>query len=130
MNESPTSVTAADAPRAIGPYVQAIQHAGILYCSGSLPLDPATGLMDNADPAAETGRSLRNLEAVCREAGTSLDRCLKITLYTTDLAAFAQINETYAAHFEGRKVPARTSIGVAALPLGATVEIDAIVALT
>ncbi len=130
MNESPTSVTAADAPRAIGPYVQAMHYAGILYCSGSLPLDPVTGLLDNTDPSAEVVRSLRNLEAVCREAGTSLDRCLKITLYTTNLATFAQINDTYAAHFDGRNVPARTTIGVAELPLGATVEIDAIVALS
>ena len=104
-------------------------HGDTLYCSGSLPLDPGTGVLDNATLSAEVTRSLHNLEAVCREADTSLDRALRMGVYTTDLGAFADINEAYAAYFRDRSVPARTTIGVAALPMGAVVEIDAIVAL-
>lgn len=126
---TPTAIAAPDAPAAIGPYVQAMVHGGTLYCSGSLPIDPATGTLDDASPGTEASRSLRNLEAVCREAGTSLDRALRIGVYTTDLGAFAEINAAYAAHFDGRQVPARTTVGVAELPMGAVVEIDAIVAL-
>lgn len=126
---TPTAITSPDAPAAIGPYVQAKVHAGVLYCSGSLPLDPATGQLDNADFAAEVNRSLGNLEAICRAAGTSLDNALRLGVFTTHLESFGEINAAYAAHFEGRPVPARTTIGVAALPLGARVEIDAIVAL-
>jgi 2-iminobutanoate/2-iminopropanoate deaminase len=127
---NPTPIASPDAPTAIGPYVQAVAHHGVLYCSGSLPLDPATGQLDNADLTAEVRRSLGNLEAVCREAGTSLDRALRLGVFTTRLEAFAEINAAYTEHFDGRPVPARTTIGVAALPLGAVVEIDAIVALT
>ncbi|WGX97169.1 RidA family protein [Nocardioides sp. L-11A] len=116
------------APAAVGPYVHAVRHGDVLYCSGSLPLDPATGELDNADLAAETRRSLANLEAVCASAGTSLDRALRMTIYTTRLDGFAEINEAYAAGFPGN-VPARTTVGVAALPKDARVEIDAIVAI-
>lgn len=125
----PHPITSPRAPAAVGPYVQAIMHDGVLYCSGSLPLDVDTGTLDNADPAAEVARSLSNLEAVCQEAGTSLDRALRMGIFTTRLEAFAEINGAYAQFFAGKPVPARTTIGVAALPLGAVVEIDAIVAL-
>lgn len=125
-----TAISAPDAPAAIGPYVQAVVNDGVVYCSGSLPIDPLTGQLDNADIATEVRRSLRNLEAVCREAGTSLDNALRMGIFTTQLEDFAEINAVYAAHFDGRPVPARTTIGVAALPLGAIVEIDAIVALS
>lgn len=127
---NPTAIASPNAPTAIGPYVQAMAHDGVLYCSGSLPLDPETGQLDNSDLTAEVRRSLGNLEAVCREAGTSLDRALRMGVFTTRLESFAEINAAYAEHFEGRPVPARTTIGVMALPLGAVVEIDAIVALT
>lgn len=126
---TPRSVASPDAPAAIGPYVQAIVHAGVLYCSGSLHLDPVSGALDNQTTAHEARRSLANLDAVCHEAGTSLARALRLGVYTTRLDDFTTINEAYAEFFEGRQVPARTTIGVAALPLGATVEIDAIVAL-
>lgn len=122
-------ITASDAPAAIGPYVQATAHGGALYCSGSLPVNPTTGELDNADVRAEVQRSLTNLEAVCREAGTSLDRALRLSVFTTDLGQFADINAAYTTFFDGSPVPARTTIGVAQLPLGAVVEIDAIVAL-
>lgn len=126
---TPTAIAAPDAPAAVGPYVQAMVHGGTLYCSGSLPIDPETGVLDDTDPGTEVTRSLRNLEAVCREAGTSLDRAVRMGVYTTDLGAFTEINAAYAAYFKGGQVPARTTIGVAALPMGAVVEIDAIVAL-
>ncbi|MEV0669554.1 Rid family detoxifying hydrolase [Mycobacterium sp. NPDC050441] len=122
------TISSTKAPAAVGPYVQAVAHAGVLYCSGSLPLNPATGTMEAADIAAEVRQSLTNLAAVCAEAGTDLNRTLRTTIYTTQLAAFADINAAYAEFFDTR-VPARTTIEVAALPLGATVEIDAIVAL-
>lgn len=125
----PTVISSPDAPAAIGPYVQAKVHDGVVYCSGSLPLDPATGQLDNADLTAEVVRSLANLEGVCRAAGTSLDNALRLGVFTTCLDQFTEINAAYAAHFEGRPVPARTTIEVAGLPLGARVEIDAIVAL-
>lgn len=129
---APTPVISASAPEAVGPYVHAVRHGDVLYCSGSLPLDPATGLLDNADLATETARSLNNLQAVCAAAGTGLDNALRLTVFTTRLEAFADINDVYAAFFSqvgNGTVPARTTIGVAALPKGAQVEIDAIVAV-
>jgi reactive intermediate/imine deaminase len=121
-------ITSAEAPEAIGPYSQAILHQGILYCSGAIPLDPTDGSAVTESRGAETVRCLENLEAVCREAGTELARALRVTIYTTKLEAFAEINEAYAGYF-GEPHPARAAIGVAALPKGVSVEIDAIVAV-
>jgi 2-iminobutanoate/2-iminopropanoate deaminase len=123
----PTLIDAPDAPAAVGPYSHATLHGGVLYCSGSLPLDPETGELANESLASETTQSLRNLEAVCRAAGTGLSRTLRTTIYTTDLGGFAEINEAYGAFFPTAP-PARATVGVAALPKGARVEIDAIVA--
>jgi 2-iminobutanoate/2-iminopropanoate deaminase len=123
-----TAVTAADAPEAIGPYSHAIRHGDALYCSGQLPLDPASGEMRDESLAAETEQCLRNLDAVCRAAATELARALRLTVYTTRLEGFAEINEAYAGFF-GAEPPARAAVGVAALPKGVDVEIDAIVAL-
>lgn len=116
------------APAAIGPYSQAIRRAEMLFCSGALPLDPATGELDSSSLGAETRRCLDNLERVCEAAGTSLAKALRLTVYTTDLDAFAEINEAYAESFPSEP-PARATVGVAALPKGARVEIDAIVAV-
>jgi 2-iminobutanoate/2-iminopropanoate deaminase len=116
------------APAAIGPYSQAIRYDGLLFCSGQVPLDPASGELLSESLGAETRLCLRNLEAVCRAAGTTLRRALRLTIYTTDLDAFAEINEAYAEFFTGEP-PARAAVGVAALPKGARVEIDAIVAV-
>ncbi|MFI7066757.1 Rid family detoxifying hydrolase [Kribbella sp. NPDC050124] len=124
----PHPVSSPDAPVAVGPYVQAIRHGGVLYCSGSLPLDPATGKLDNADLATETRRSLANLQAVCASVGTHLGNALRMTIFTTRIDGFPEINEAYASAFS-TQVPARTTVGVAALPKGAHVEIDAIVAV-
>jgi 2-iminobutanoate/2-iminopropanoate deaminase len=129
---APTRVISPSAPEAVGPYVHAVRHGDVLYCSGSLPLDPGTGFLDDADLATETTRSLINLQAVCDTAGTGLENALRLTIFTTRLDAFAEINDAYAAFFSdlgNEMVPARTTVGVAALPKGARVEIDAIVAV-
>jgi 2-iminobutanoate/2-iminopropanoate deaminase len=120
-------VTASGAPAAIGPYVHAIRSGGLLFCSGQIPLDPRTGDMVGATPADQAGRCLENLAAVCAAAGTSLGSAVRITIYTTDMSAFASINEVYGSFFESSP-PARVAIGVAALPRGAQVEMDAVVA--
>jgi 2-iminobutanoate/2-iminopropanoate deaminase len=121
-------VTASGAPAAIGPYVHAIRSGGLLFCSGQIPLDPRTGDMVGTTPADQAGRCLENLAAVCAAAGTSLGNAVRVTIYTTDMSAFAAINEVYGSFFESSP-PARVAIGVAALPRGAQVEMDAVVAL-
>ncbi len=123
-----TVIHAPDAPAAIGPYVHAIRHGDVLYCSGAIPIDPNSGELANASLGEETRTSLTNLEAVCRAAGTGLASALRTTIYTTDLAGFAEINEAYAEFFDAAP-PARVTVGVAALPKSARVEIDAIVAV-
>jgi 2-iminobutanoate/2-iminopropanoate deaminase len=116
------------APAAIGPYSQAVRHGDVLYCSGQIPLDPASGEKVGASVADEARQCLRNLAAVCEAAGTDLSRALRLTVYTTDLGQFAEINEAYAEFF-GADPPARAAVGAAALPKGVRVEIDAIVAV-
>ena len=125
-----TPVTAPDAPDAIGPYSQAIRHGNLLFCSGQIPLDAESGQLVGGSLADETTRCLENLAAVCRAAGTSLQRAVRLTIYTTRLEGFAEINTAYTAFFSTGAPPARAAIGVAALPKNASVEIDAIVAMT
>jgi 2-iminobutanoate/2-iminopropanoate deaminase len=125
-----TPVTADDAPAAIGPYSQAVRHGNLLFCSGQIPLDAASGELVGGSLADETTRCLENLSAVCRAAGTSLRRAVRLTIYTTQLDGFAEINDAYGAFFPDDAPPARAAIGVAALPKGANVEIDAIVAMS
>ncbi|HEY5332009.1 MAG TPA: Rid family detoxifying hydrolase [Solirubrobacterales bacterium] len=120
-------IDAPEAPAAIGPYSHAVRSGGLLFCSGMIPLDPATGELVKDSVGAETERCLKNLEAVCEAGGTKLERTLKATIYTTDLDRFAEINEAYGSFFEGSP-PARAAIGVASLPKGVKVEIEAIVA--
>jgi 2-iminobutanoate/2-iminopropanoate deaminase len=122
------AITAPDAPEAVGPYVHAVQAAGLLFCSGQIPLDPASGELIGATPGEQAGQCLRNLEAVCAAAGTSLANAVRLTIYMLDMGAFAEVNEVYASFFSADP-PARAAIGVAALPKGAQVEIDAVVAL-
>ena len=122
------TVHAPGAPAAVGPYVHAVKAAGLLFCSGQIPLDPATGEMTGETPAEQARRCLQNLQAVCVAAGTSLDAAVKVTVYLTDMAAFAEVNDVYAGFFGGDP-PARVAIAVAALPRGAQVEIDAVVEL-
>jgi len=121
-------VQAQGAPAAIGPYSHAVAAAGLLFCSGQIPLDPVSGELVGKTPAAQARRCLENLEAVCAAAGTTLQRAVRLTIYMTDLAAFAEVNEVYASFFADDP-PARVTIGVAQLPKGAQVEIDAVVAL-
>jgi 2-iminobutanoate/2-iminopropanoate deaminase len=121
-------VTAPDAPAAIGPYVHAIRAGGLLFCSGQIPLDPRTGDLVGATPAEQAGRCLENLAAVCMAAGTSLGEAVRVTVYVTDINAFSSVNEVYASFFESDP-PARVTVGVAALPRGAKVEIEAVVAI-
>jgi 2-iminobutanoate/2-iminopropanoate deaminase len=121
-------VHATDAPAAIGPYSHAVSFDGLLFCSGQIPLDPNSGEMVGETPAEQAERCLENLSAVCVAAGTSLQRALRLTIYTTKLEDFAAINETYGNFFP-EQPPARAAVGVSALPKGAYVEIDAIVAL-
>jgi 2-iminobutanoate/2-iminopropanoate deaminase len=128
MPASREVVTAADAPEAVGPYSHAVKTGDLLFCSGQIPLDPASGELVGDTPAEQAERCLRNLEAVCGAAGTSLDRAVRVTVYLTDMGAFADVNAVYAGFFSGEP-PARVAFGVAALPKGAQVEIDAVVAL-
>ncbi len=121
-------MNASGAPAAIGPYSQAVRCGELLFCSGQIPLDPATGELAGAGAGDQAERCLLNLGAICEAAGTSLERAVRVTVYLTDLGAFAEVNERYAGFF-GEDPPARVTVGVAALPRGAQVEIDAIVAL-
>ena len=121
-------IDAPQAPAAVGPYSHAVRSGNLLFCSGQIPLDPETGDLVDASVGAETERCLQNLAAVCEAAGTSLDNTLKATIYTTELDRFAEINETYGRFFEGSP-PARAALGVAALPKGVKVEVEAIVAV-
>jgi 2-iminobutanoate/2-iminopropanoate deaminase len=121
-------VTAPDAPAAIGPYVHAIRTGGLLFCSGQIPLDPRTGDLVGTNPAEQAGRCLENLAAVCHAAGATLGDAVRITIYLTDMSAFPAVNDVYGSFFESGP-PARVAIGVVALPRGAQVEMDAIVAL-
>jgi 2-iminobutanoate/2-iminopropanoate deaminase len=129
MSSERQAVHAEGAPAAIGPYSHAVRSDGLLFCSGQIPLDPATGEIVGETAAEQARRCLENLRAVCAAAGTSLDRAVRLTVYMTDLAEFAPVNEVYGSFFVGDEPPARVAIGVAALPRGAQVEIDAVVAV-
>ncbi len=129
MSSERQAVHAEGAPAAIGPYSHAVRSDGLLFCSGQIPLDPGTGEIVGETAAEQARRCLENLRAVCAAAGTSLDRAVRLTVYMTDLAEFAPVNEVYGSFFVGDEPPARVAIGVAALPRGAQVEIDAVVAV-
>jgi 2-iminobutanoate/2-iminopropanoate deaminase len=119
-------LNAPGAPAAIGPYSHAVRAGELLFCSGQIPLDPSTGELVGAGAGEQARRCLENLQAVCAEAGTTLARAVRLTIYMTDLAAFAEVNEVYGSFFDADP-PARVTVGVAQLPKGAMVEIDAIV---
>ena len=124
-----TPVSTDQAPAAIGAYSQAIRTGSLLFCSGQVPLDPSSGELVKEDAAGQTRRCLENLDAVCQAAGASLTDAVRCTVYLADMEDFARVNEAYADFFGEAAAPARVAIGVAALPRGADVEIDAIVAL-
>ena len=121
-------VTAPNAPAAVGPYVHAVMAGGLLFCSGQIGIDPRSGELVGLTAGEQAGRCLENLAAVCDAAGATLGDAVRITVYLTDIAAFGEVNDVYGLFFESDP-PARVAIGVAALPLGAKVEMDAVVAL-
>jgi 2-iminobutanoate/2-iminopropanoate deaminase len=121
-------IDAAGAPQAIGPYVHAIRTGDLLFCSGQIPIDPRTNELVEGTVADEAGRCLENLAAVCAAAGATLGDAVRLTVYTTEMSSFGAINEVYESFFESDP-PARVAIGVAALPRGSRVEIDAVVAI-
>ena len=116
------------APAAIGPYSQAIRSGGFLFCSGQIPLDPATGKMVEGGIKVQTERVLQNLEAVLTSGGASLWSVVKTTVYLADLADFPAMNGVYGTFFP-KEPPARATVQVAKLPAGALVEIDAVASL-
>ena len=115
------------APAAVGPYVQAIGTEEFVFTSGQIPLNPETGELVTEISAAAR-QSLNNIKAILEEAGSSLDKVIKCTVFLADINDFAAVNEVYKEFFSGHK-PARSAIQVAALPLGAAVEIEAIASL-
>ncbi len=128
MSQHREPVTAIGAPAAIGPYSHAVIAAGLLFCSGQIPLDPDSGELVGETPGEQVRQCLKNLQAVCAAAGSSLADAVRMSIYVTDMGAFAEVNEVYGTFFEADP-PARVTIGVASLPKGAQVEVDAIVAL-
>ena len=117
-----------NAPAAIGPYSQAVRHGDTVYLSGQIPLDPATMELVNGDINAQTHRVFLNLKAVCEAAGGSLAGIVKLNVYLTDLGNFATVNQIMAEYFS-EPYPARAAVGVVALPLGAEVEMEAVLGL-
>jgi 2-iminobutanoate/2-iminopropanoate deaminase len=121
-------VNAPGAPAAVGPYVHAVKAAGLLFISGQIPLDPETGQIVGDTPGLQAQRCMQNLQAVAEAAGTGLHNAVKLTIYMTDLSAFVEVNDVYATFF-GAEPPARVTVGVAGLPRGAQVEIEAVLAV-
>ena len=128
MSKHRQPVTALGAPAAIGPYSHAVRSGSLLFCSGQIPLDPETGELVGETPAEQARRCLENLQAVCAAAGASLADAVRCTVYMTDLAAFADVNEVYGEFF-GDDPPARYAFGVASLPRGALVGFEAVIAV-
>jgi 2-iminobutanoate/2-iminopropanoate deaminase len=119
-------IQTSSAPAAIGPYSQAIATGqGLIFCSGQIPLDPATGNLVEGDTAAQARQVMKNLEAVLIAAGSGLGQIVKTTIFLVDLADFGKVNEVYGSFFASEP-PARSTIQVAALPKAARIEIEAI----
>lgn len=115
------------APEAVGPYAQARRAGDLIFVSGQLPIDPATGIFNSEDAAQQARQSLKNIKAIAEAAGTDIASTVKTTIFLTDLSTFAAVNEVYAGFFEA-PYPARACIEVSALPKGAKVEIEAVIA--
>ena len=121
-------IASSNAPKAIGPYSQAVRSGNTVYFSGQIPLDPATGELVVGDITVQTRRVFENLQGVCAAAGGSLARLVRVGIYLTDLGNFAAVNAVMAEYCK-EPYPARSTIGVASLPRGAQVEVDAIMVL-
>jgi 2-iminobutanoate/2-iminopropanoate deaminase len=128
MSHHRKAVTAEGAPDAAGPYSHAVVSNGLVFCSGQVPIDPETGKLVEGSIGDRTRRCLDNLSVVAAAAGAQLADAVRVGIYVTDMSVFKDVNEAYGAYFE-TDPPARSAIGVAALPLGADVEIDAFIAL-
>ena len=124
----PKTIATEQAPRAIGPYSQAVVWQGLAFLSGQIPLDPATNQIVEGDIAAQTQRVIENLKAVLEACGSSLARVLKTTVYLKDMSEFPRMNEVYARYFP-HNPPARATVAVARLPRDVRVEIDAVAAV-
>jgi 2-iminobutanoate/2-iminopropanoate deaminase len=122
------AIETGDAPAPIGPYSQALVADGVLYCSGQVPLDPETGELVEGGIDEQARRCLRSLQAICEAAGARLEQAARITIYLTEIGDFPAVNEVYAEFF-AEPFPVRSTVGVAALPKGAMVEMDATVPL-
>ena len=125
---SRTVISSPDAPQPVSAYSQAIQSGSLLFLSGQIPIDPATGKVVSGTIGEETERVIENLRAVLAAAGATLEHVVKTTVFLTNMADFAAFNAAYAAHFPSSP-PARSTVAVAALPLGVRVEIEAVAAL-
>ena len=129
MSHHRETVTALGAPQAAGPYSHAVKSGGLIFLSGQTPIDPETGKLVDGDIGTQTRRCLDNLAIVAAAAGATLENdAVRCGIYVTDMATFKDVNAAYRGYF-GDAPPARSTIGVAALPLGADVEIDAILAV-
>jgi len=128
MSHHRRAINADGAPAAAGPYSHAVVSNGLVFLSGQTPLDPASGELVTGSIGDQTRRCLENLSIVAEAAGASLADAVRMGIYVTDISTFKDVNEAYGTFF-GDEPPARSTIGVAALPLGAQVEIDAVVAL-
>ena len=117
------------APAAIGPYSQAVQWGDVVFISGQIPLDPENGQLNNATFEDETNQVLDNLEAICQEAGGTLDHILKLTIYLTDLSKFDVVNSIMASRFS-EPFPARATLEISKLPKEVSIKMDAILSIT
>jgi 2-iminobutanoate/2-iminopropanoate deaminase len=127
MSHHRETVHAEGAPKAAGPYSHAVVAGGLIFLSGQVPIDPDTGALVESSVGDQTRRCLDNLAVVAAAAGASLADAVRVGIYVTDVSTFAEVNAAYGTYFQSDP-PARTTIGVAALPLGAEVEIDMVLA--
>src|SRR5215210_9444170 len=128
MTHHRKTVNATGAPDAVGPYEHAVVSNGLVFCSGRVPLDPDSGQLVEGSIGDQTRRCLENLSIVAAAAGARLSDAVRMGIYVTDMGTFKDVNEAYATYFESDP-PARSTVAVAGLPLGAQVEIDAVIAL-